>query len=135
MTISVDVAADLESRLLEQAARQGVDPGQYVAGILRARLKSQDAAAPRLDPEQSRLLEDVNRGLSQGEWDRYHALAAKRQSHELTGDELAELTAMSDRIEALNARRLEQLAELARLRGVTLPELLDQLGLAPPPVT
>jgi hypothetical protein len=134
MTITVDLTADLESRLLQEAARQGIDPGQFVVHAVRARLQAENAAAPRLDAEQSRLLEEINRGLSQSEWDRYYTLVAKRQAEALSDGELAELTATSHRIEELNARRMEHLAELARLRGTTLPELLEQLGIVPPPV-
>jgi hypothetical protein len=134
MNITIDIAPDIESRLLQEAARQGLDPGQYVVNAVRARLEDRDHAAPRLDAEQSRLLEEINQGLSQTVWSRYYALVAKRQAGALTENEFAELTAMSERIEELNARRMEHLAELSRLRGTTLPELLDQLGIVPPPV-
>lgn len=59
---------------------------------------------------------------------------AKRQTDALTDQEFAELTALSNHIEELNAHRMKHLAELARLRGTTLPELLDRLGIIPPPV-
>jgi hypothetical protein len=134
MNITVDITADLESRLLREAAKHGVDPGQYIVHAVRARLQGQDAAAPCLDAEQSLLLEDINRGLSQTQWNRYYALVAKRQTATLTEDECAELTVASDRIEELNTHRMERLAELARLRGSSLSELLDQLGIVPPPV-
>lgn len=135
MNITVDIAADIESRLLQEAARQGVDPGQYIVNAVRARLEDQNCSAPRLNTEQSRLLEEINQGgLSQTEWSRYYALVAKRQANALTENEYAELTTMSDHIEELNARRMEHLTELARLRGTKLPELLDQLGIVPPPV-
>jgi hypothetical protein len=134
MNITVDITADLESRLLHEAAKQGIDPGQFIVHAVRARLQGQDAAAPCLDAEQSRLLEDIHRGLSQTQWSRYYALVAKRQSAALTEDEHAELTAASNRIEELNAHRMERLAELARLRGTSLSELLDHLGIVAPPV-
>jgi hypothetical protein len=135
MTITIDLTADLESRLLQEAAKQGIDPGQYIVHAVQARLQGQDSAAPSLDAEQSRLIEEINRGLSQTDWDRYYALIAMRQADALNSDELAELAAASHRIEEQNADRMEHLAKLARLRGATLPELLDQLGIAPPPVT
>ena len=134
MTISVDIGADLESRLLREAAKHGVDPGQFIVNAVRARLENQHSAAPGLNAQQSRLLEEINQGLSQTEWSLYYALVAKRQAGALTESEYAELTTMSARIEELNASRMEHLAELARLRGTTLPELLDELGIVPPPV-
>jgi hypothetical protein len=134
MTITVDIGADLESRLLDEAAKQGMDPVQFIVDAVRARLEHQNAIAPHLDAEQSRLLEEINRGLPQSEWSRYYALVAKRQAEALADEEYAELVALSHRIEELNARRIERLVALARLRGATLADLLDQLGIVPPPV-
>jgi hypothetical protein len=101
---------------------------------MRERLQAKDTGTPSLDAQQSRLLEEINRGLVQTQWSRYYELVAKRQAEALSGDEYSELEALSSRIEELNAHRMERLAELARLRGTTLRELLDQLGIAPPPV-
>ena len=134
MTITVNIGADLESRLVHEAAKHGMDPGEFIVDAVRARLEHQNAIAPHLDAEQSRLLEEINTGLSQSEWSRYYALVSKRQAEALAEDEYAELTALSNRIQELNARRIERLAALARLRGTTLPDLLDQLGIVPPPV-
>jgi hypothetical protein len=134
MNLTVDIAPDLESRLLQEAAKQGVDPSEFVAAAVRARLHSDSKTAPCLDAEQSRLVEDINRGLSESKWNRYYALIAKRQQGLLTEDEYAELVATSHDIEVLNARRMQCLAELARLRGTNLSDLLDQLGIVPPPV-
>jgi hypothetical protein len=134
MTITIDLTADLEARLLQEAAKQGIDPEQYIVQAMRSRLQKQELSAPRLDPQQSALLEQINQGLSQTEWDLYYALVAKRQAGTLSENDYAELTAMGVRIEELNTRRLELLVELARLQGVSLPELLGELGIAPPPV-
>jgi hypothetical protein len=38
-------------------------------------------------------------------------------------------SALTDRLEVLHADRLAALAELARLRGVTLGEVMNQLGI------
>jgi len=59
-------------------------------------------------------------------------LIAKRRAETLTPDEHAALIALSDQIEDLNARRVECLAELARLRQLSLSELMQQLGLKLP---
>ena len=134
MTITIDIGADLESRLLQEAERQGIDPGQYIVNAVRARLQAPNSTAACLDAEQSSVLAEINQGLSQTQWSRYYALVAKRQSDALSEEDLAELTALANHIEELNSRRMELLATLARMRGVTLPELLDQLGIVPPAV-
>lgn len=64
MAITVDIGADLESRLLQEAAKQGVEPGQLIVNAMRASLQRQNSSATCLDAEESRFLEDINRGLS-----------------------------------------------------------------------
>ena len=41
------------------------------------------------------------------------------------------MIAFTDRREAYNVERLEKLIELARLRGTTLDQVMDQLGIRP----
>jgi hypothetical protein len=134
MNLTVDISADLESRLLEEAARQGMDPGEFVVSAIRAHVRTGDSTVAHLDAEQSRLVEEINRGLAETQWKRYYELIERRQEEAISADEHAELTALSSRIEELNARRMERLSELARLRGTTLPALLKQLGIVGPPV-
>jgi hypothetical protein len=134
MTITVDIGTELETRLLHEAAKHGMDPGQYIVDAVRSRLAHENLQSPHLDAQQSRLLEEINRGLSQAEWSRYDLLVSKRQAETLTSDELAELMSLTRYIEELNALRMERVGELARLRGTSLPELLDQLGITPPAV-
>ena len=134
MVLTFDLAPELESRLREAAADQGVEPREYVVETLRQHLRPAltDSALP--DAAESRLFDEINRGFSEGDWSRYRQLIEKRQAEQLTAEEHVELTALSDRLERLNVRRLELLRELARLRNTTLPALMDQLGLQPTPV-
>jgi hypothetical protein len=76
----------------------------------------------------------VNRGLSAQDWRRYYELVDRRQAEELNEHECVELTEISHRIEDFNNRRLECLVQLAALRRTTLPALLNDLGIEPPPV-
>ncbi len=56
-------------------------------------------------------------------------LVGKRDAGTLAADEQRELCALSDWLEQRNAERLDHVADLARSRGVTLSEMMDQLGL------
>jgi hypothetical protein len=47
-------------------------------------------------------------------------------------EEWRELAALTDRLELLHADRLTALAELAKLRGVTLDEVMNRLGIQLP---
>jgi hypothetical protein len=134
MNLTIDISVDLEPRLLQAAAKRGMGPDEYVVQTVRSHLAQEGGSAPSLNPEQSRLLTEINEGLSQIEWDRYYALIDQRRGGSLSEVEFLELEALSNRIEDLNVRRMERLAELARLRQMSMPELLDQLGIVPPTV-
>lgn len=85
--------------------------------------------APHLKPTESKLLARANQTLPQELKSRLSKLQKKRDSRSLSKAESDELIALSDRVEQLHAARLEALADLARLRGKTLTELMDQLGI------
>src|SRR5690606_15757452 len=110
--------------------------GRRVDVIVSASAEPDEAGSSSEPPqaEECQLLEEINRGLSATDWIRYHPLVAKRQQEAISDDELAELTKLADRIEELNAARMERLAELARLRNTPLPQLMDEMGIAAPAV-
>lgn len=109
--------------------------GRRVDVVVPGTSRDEDSIATKEKRQaELRILEQINRGLSETDWHRYHALVAQRQQEALSDEELAELTALSDRIELLNAERIERLTELARLQNKRLPELMDELGIAAPAV-
>jgi len=117
-----------------QLARQGVDPREYVLNVLRERLETETASGRFLSVTESDLLEEINRGLSEAEWQRYHELIQKRQAEQLSEYERSELEATANQLEQFNGHRMECLAKLATLRNTTLSKLMDQLGIKAPPV-
>jgi hypothetical protein len=60
---------------------------------------------------------------------RYDELIARRQEQTLTSDEHRELLELTDQVELHNVERLEYLAALARMRGISLPQLMHELGI------
>jgi hypothetical protein len=94
---------------------------------LRARRR-----APSLPAEQADLLLQINRGLPAELRARLDELEAKREAEALTSDEHAELLRLVASLESLEVQRIEKLARLASLRGVSLPALMQDLGLKPP---
>lgn len=95
--------------------------------LLRARRR-----APTLSSQESSLLLQINQGIPADLHQRYHALAEKRDTETLTDSEYEELLSLSDRIEQLNAQRIEALVNLATLRQISLLQLMDDLGIQPP---
>lgn len=132
MTIIVNIEPKLETQLRHEAAKHGLDINDYVVNAVQERLlRDQKNEPPRLSKKESELLQKINIGLSQEVWQRYRELIEKRQDENLIADEQNELIKMSDRLEEINASRMEHLLELAQVRGIPLRVLMEQLGIKP----
>ena len=68
-------------------------------------------------------------GIAPATWRRYDELKAKRRAAMLSEAEHAELIAIGDQVEIVNARRIVDLIQLASLRNTTLDALMDELGI------
>ena len=133
MAVTVELPEELEQSVRDAAARAGLDEAQFLRNILIVRLKQDLLPIRRLDGTESDLIQRINEGLTASEWERFHTLVLRRQEEQLTECERVELTALTDRIETLNVRRIELLIELSRRRGHSLQRVMDDLGLRPPP--
>jgi hypothetical protein len=69
--------------------------------------------------------------LSPDEARRYQELMDRRRACTLTPEEHGELLQLTDTAEAVQAERVRHLTELARLRGISLRTLIEELGLQP----
>jgi hypothetical protein len=74
----------------------------------------------------------INQGLPETVWRRYHELVARRRDGTLTDDEYEALKSLTDDVELAHSRRMEKVADLARLREVSLDDLMAELGLQDP---
>lgn len=129
MTITIDLEADQEARLRQAAAREGVSVRVYVRRLLE---RSLSPAGGRAGDKESDLLRQTGLGLSEAEWAEIRLLAAKREAETLTPTDQARLIELTDAMELANARRLAALAELAKLRGVSIDALMDTLDIRLP---
>jgi hypothetical protein len=77
------------------------------------------------------LLQRVGLGFAPGTWQRYWTLAMKLRDEAMTPAEHTEFISLVDRLEAANVRRIEAVAELARLRGRPFDAKFQELGLGP----
>jgi hypothetical protein len=134
MTLTINLNPELESRMRDEAARSGMEPGAYMVQALEQRLRQSPPDPRRLSAEESELLLKINNGPAGMNWDRYHALLARNRDETIAPAEHAELIAMIHAVEEANAGRINDLIELARLRGVSLDALLESLNILPPAV-
>jgi hypothetical protein len=133
MTLTLHISPQLESRLRTEAAKQGLEAGEYALNTLQEHLnQTRDEAKPCLTETESDLLQQINIGLSEDTWQRYRELIDKRRAETLTPDGQVALIQISDELEQLNAKRVQHLVELAKLRNVSLSTLMQQLGIETP---
>jgi hypothetical protein len=125
--VNAQVSHEQLLRAVEQMPSEEL--GAFVTQVLALRAR-RDASAT--SPEESELIERINKGLPPEFQKNYDELVAKRQAGTLSADEHRELLRLSNEIERLNAERLEHLAQLARLRQTSLPELMHALGIEAP---
>lgn len=88
--------------------------------------------APGLSQGESELLAKINQGFPPDVQRRLNELVAKRQAETLTPGEHEELLRLIEQSEKAEAARVEALAQLAALRGVSLTKLMDDLGIKAP---
>jgi hypothetical protein len=101
----------------------------FVEQVLKLRAQRQ---APSLSSTESELLLKINQGIPTNLQQQFNELVAKRQALTLSETEHVELIRLSDRIEMLDAERIEHLAALAKLKQRSLTEVMQDLGIQPP---
>ena len=88
--------------------------------------------APGLPQGESELLIKINQAFPPDVQRRLNELIAKRRAETLTPVEHEELLRLIEQSERAEAARVEALAQLAALRGVSLTMLMDDLGIKAP---
>lgn len=120
VTEVVDAARRLDNQELDQVVQQ----------LNRLRAQRHGAAG---SPAERSLLDQIQKALDPEVDQRYRALLGKRDALRLTDEEHAELLELTTEVEEFDARRVEAMAELAALRGVSLRDLYEQFGSPLPP--
>ena len=101
----------------------------FVKSVLMIRAQRQVSS---LSDREAELLLHINQGIPTEVQSRFDRLIEKRQDLSLTETERAELIELTDRIENLDADRIEHLTQLAQLRGRSLSEVMQELGIQSP---
>ena len=129
MTVTIDLTPELETELRDEAAQEGTDLSVLILNTLRERRPRNRRAAPHLSKEESELLLKINAGLPDETWKRHRILDKRRQAETLTSEEHTELLQLNDEIEEDSVQRIRHVAELAKLRGKPLEEMMKSLGI------
>ena len=133
MKITLELPTELETQIRQKAKQANLDISTFVMSVLRNYMEQNQAHEDpyRLSKIESDLLQKINIGFSQEEWERYHELVEKKHDVTITPDELAELIEFSDKLEEVNVRRISYLSELARYRQTTVRAIMQELGIKP----
>jgi hypothetical protein len=127
---TIQIEANLSSEHLLNAARQMSrrELSQFIEQVLALRARHE---APVLPVAESELLLKINQPVPADLQRRYEELIARRDERTLSPEDHQELLRLTDQVELLEAERVRHLIELARLRNVSLDELMRQLGMEP----
>lgn len=105
------------------------DLEEFLGKVLKLRAQK---VAPSLSGVESKLLEEINREIPEALHRRFEELDAEKQAETLSKEAHEELIGLVTEIEALNVNRMEALAKLAKVRQVSLRELMKQLDIPAP---
>jgi hypothetical protein len=99
---------------------------QFVSQVIVLQAQRKVTGLPQTEAE---LLLKINQGIPGNIQRDYKELIAKRDDEILTEDEHQHLLQLTEGIEKIQAQRIENLAELSRLRGISLTALMENLGI------
>jgi predicted DNA-binding transcriptional regulator YafY len=125
---TINIAAQLTPGNLLDAVGQ-LNPEEletFVSEVLALRNRR---LSPSLDKTESELFEIINQGMPEETQHRFAQLKARLQADAMTPEEQAEFLQITDQREKQNVRRVEALVALAQHRGVTVHQLMEQLGI------
>ncbi|GAB4423197.1 MAG: hypothetical protein OHK0039_39700 [Bacteroidia bacterium] len=126
----VQVQAEIDIRnLLAQLKTSQLESFLHEIAALIAQRKAENKQV-----QEVRLLKQLNEDcvLSEQHWQEFHALTAKREASTLSDAERTRLGRLIQEEEQVRLKRIQVLGELSQLRGISLPQLTQELGIHPP---
>ncbi len=85
---------------------------------------------PKPTAEEMKLLSKIKTGFPRAEKQRLEYLIARRDLEEISGEEYQELLALTELLEKYELQRLQTMTQLADLRNMSLPEVLEAYNLS-----
>jgi hypothetical protein len=125
--LQVEATSD---QLLQAVAQ--LPPDELATFVERVLTLRAERVAPHVAHDEASLLLRINRALPEELQGRFEALVALRRIEQLTPEQHAELLRLTDTVEQFEADRAGAIAELARLRGMTITDIMRSLGIEPP---
>lgn len=121
-TIKVEVEFSSEDLLKAVGQLSQSDLRKFISQAIA--IQAQRTTSSLMQRE-SELLLKINQGIPLDIQKDYNDLIAKRDAETLTNHEYKELLNLTQQIEKQQAQRIEHLAELASLKGISLNTLME----------
>jgi hypothetical protein len=131
MALTIELPSNIEEKLLLGANKKGVSIENYLLHLLNLATNLQKKQVKNKVLSEAELLQKVNLDITEAEWTEYRRLIVIRRAEKLTETEYYELARLGEKIEQANVDRLKYLVALAKLRKVSLEQLMDNLGIIP----
>lgn len=122
MSITINLSHQIEEKLKSITTQNGMALEDYIEQLIAENI---DESLSKED----QLLLKINKGIAIEKWERFYELKAKREAENLTGNEHQELIEVYSEIEEVHAQRLLYLVELADLKGISVRDLMNELGI------
>ncbi len=131
MDINIQISPELESYLRREAEGRGMSLDRHIVEVLETVRPNAPGSAKRLSAQETDLLQKINAAIPAKTWLQYRALVEKKAAYSISPSELQELIQLTNQIEVANAERIVLLGKLAQLRGISLRQVMQDLGLQP----
>lgn len=130
MSVSINLPGDLEQFLQAHARRIGVPVETLLTRTIVERWDG-IRRAPGLPTRETELLLRLQSLFPPEQTREYLALCHRSDAETLTNPDRERLLTLIEQRDEQNAERLQIVAELAGLRGVSLREMMTELGIRP----
>ena len=128
-TVKVEIQMSSEELLKAVSQLSLPDLEQFVDQVIALQAQRRANNLPQTEAE---LLLKINQVIPSDIQKQYDELVIKRQTETLTTEEHKQLLNFTEQIEKLQTQRIEYLVELARIRRISLTELMENLGIQVP---
>lgn len=118
-------------QLIAEAAELETSELEVFVGQASSLLAQRKIESPAI--QEVKLLQTINECLPKELETRYSRLRSKVENNTITQAEHRELIDLIDIVEQADAKRLQALIALSKLRQISLTDLMNQLGIHPPP--
>lgn len=124
--MSMSAQTSMDELILSAKSLPIKELDQFVQRLLILRAERNES---RLSKQESELLQSINKAIPEALQQRYDLLKDKEHQNQLSRNEHQEMLKLIEEIEYFDAKRLQNLVILAKLRKISLNTVMQDLGI------